>query len=103
MVVFKLVHPQARFENVGFLVHFLDSNDMRRAREQINANYAHGGGWCRFEGFEMLRNGNLKYPGDRPVQLLAEGWLREELIRVYDGSWVAIIQPTGEFEVARID
>jgi hypothetical protein len=50
----------------------------------------------------MTRDG-LCYPGDPPMPALAETRLREETIRVYDCSWVAIIQPDKRFEVCRLD
>jgi hypothetical protein len=88
---------------LGFIPAMLSAIDPRPAKEQINANYAHGGGWRSFAGFVMLPNGNMQYPEDEPTVLLAETALRNETIRFYDGAWLAIIQPSGEFEVCRID
>jgi hypothetical protein len=51
----------------------------------------------------MLENGNLSYPGDLETRLLFESNLRDETIRFYEGSWLAIIQPDGFFEIARLD
>jgi hypothetical protein len=98
-----LLHPQATFDTLGFLPGMLDTNDPRPAREQFDANYAHGGGWRAFNGFIMLPNGDLKYPGDPPTRLLAKTKLRDETIHFYDFSWVAIIQPDGTFEISRMD
>lgn len=96
-------HPQATIEMLGFLPEFLSDEDPRPAREQIDANYSHGGGWVPFKGFEMLPNGNLKYPEDPEVELIAETRLRDETIRFYNYAWLVIIQLDGSWEVARID
>ena len=78
-------------------------HDPRPAREQINEHYRHGGGWQPFVGIKMEAN-CLRYPGDPPFPLLAETHLRKEIVRLYGpGSWLAIIQPDGSYEVAKID
>jgi len=102
-MLWKLVHPQATPEMLGFLPEFLSEEDPRPAKEQIDFNYSHGGGWCPFKGFKMLPNGNLKYPGDPETELLAETKLREETIRFYNHSWCAIIQSDGSYEISRVD
>ena len=95
--------PRASLDMLGFIPEFLSLDDPRPAREQINEAYSHGGGWCKFEGFKMLPNGNIQYPGDPPVPLLFESHLRQEIIRVYQHAWVAIVQPSGIYEIARLD
>ena len=90
-------------ELLGFLPHFFHESDPRPAKEQIDTAYRHGGGWHSFPGFEMLPNGDLKYPGDPPTKLLAEAKFRDETIRFYQHSWLAIMQKDGSWEVARID
>jgi len=97
-------HPQATPDMLGFIPSFLSEEDLRPAREQLDQNYRHGGGWQPFTGFTMLPNGNLQYPGDPPVQVLAEATMNnKEVVRFYEHSWVAIVQPDGTFEVARMD
>jgi len=96
-------HPKATIEMLGFIPEFLDENDPRPAKEQLDSNYGHGGGWRSQPGFTMLPNGDLKYPGDPPFAMLAETQLRDEVIRVYNYAWVAIVQPDGTFEVCRMD
>jgi hypothetical protein len=98
----SMLHPEASPEHLGFIPSFLNEDDPRPAREQIDANYRHGGGWSPFVGFAMTRD-VLCYPGDPPMSALAETKLREETIRVYDYSWVAIVQPDGTWEVACLD
>jgi hypothetical protein len=97
-------HPLATPEMLGYIPDMLHEEDPRSAREQLDSNYQHGGGWQPFEGFEMLPNGNLQYPGDPCTLLLAEAMLHgKEMIRFYNHSWVAIVQPDGTFEVSRMD
>ena len=96
-------HPKATPEMMGYFPGFLSEDDPRPAREQIDSNYQHGGGWQPFHGFTMLPDGNLSYPGDPPVQLLWETKLRDETIRFYNHAWCSIIQPDGSFEISRVD
>jgi len=95
-------HPQARIEMLGYIPDMISEADPRPAREQIDANYRHGGGWSSFKGHVMKPNG-LQYPGDPLVPLLYEATLRDETIRFYDCAWVAIVQPDGSYDIARID
>lgn len=99
----KLQHPKCTQAMLGFIPSFLSEADPRSAREQLDDNYRHGGGWSPFQGFTVLPDGNLKYPGDPPTQLLAEAKLREEVIRFYEHSWVSITQPDGSVEIAHLD
>lgn len=97
----QLKHPRMTLDMLGYIPTFLHSDDPRPAREQIDSTYISG--WQPFKGFTMRSDGNLVYPGDPPMQLLAETRLRNELIRFYQGSWLAIIQLDGSFEIARLD
>jgi hypothetical protein len=96
-------HPKATPEMLGYIPGWIHEDDSRPIKEQIDNNYRHGGGWYNFQGFTMAENGNLHYPGDPPTLLLFEAKLRDETIRFYQHSWVAIVQKDGSFEVARID
>lgn len=97
------LHPKATPEMLGYIPLFLDEDDPRPAREQLDSNYGHGGGFRPQAGFEMMPNGDLTYPGDPPFAPLAETKLRDEIIRVYNYAYVAIIQPDGSFVVCRMD
>ena len=96
-------HPRATPEMLGYIPSFLSSDNPAGAAEQIHNCYRHSGGWSPFQGFRMLPDGNMQYPGDPPTRLLFEARLRQEIIRFYEHSWVAIVQPSGEFEVSRVD
>lgn len=94
------LNPQADYSSLGYVPGFLDLDDPRPAAEQIESNYVSG--WLPFSGFK-LRGTFLKYPGDPTLKPLAETHLRDEHILFYPDSWLAIIQPDGSFEVARLD
>jgi hypothetical protein len=95
--------PRVDPEMLGVIPSFLSEDDPRPAREQFDAHYRIGGGWRPMPGFTMLPDGALGYPGDPPTLALAETRLRDETIRFYEYSWVAVIQPDGSFEVCRMD
>jgi hypothetical protein len=88
---------------LGYIPDFLTVDSPLSAVEQLHRNYQHGGGWKKFDGFALLANGNLKYPGDPETRLLAEAYTNSELVRIYEHSWVAVVQIDGSFEVARMD
>ena len=104
MMTWVKIDPRITPEHLGFLPSFLDEDDPRPAREQIDANYQHGGGWNPFDGFSFHRERlSLTYPGDPPVKPLAMTKLRDEVIIFYDYSWLLILQPDGTWEVSRVD
>lgn len=90
---------------VGMIPAFLNEDDPRSAVEQLHYNYAHGGGWRKFDGF--LLNGSpypsIQYPGDPALPPLAFATLRNETIIVYPYAWVMVLQPDGSHEIARMD
>lgn len=99
----KTLHPLVTREHLGLLPYMLFTNDRRPAREQLDTGYRHGGGWRPFEGFKMLPDFSIQYPGDPVHRPIAECMLRDERVVLYDYSWVAIIQRDGSFEIARMD
>jgi len=89
---------------VGYLPFFFDPDDPRPAKEQIHERYQHGGGWHPFEGFQMAEDHtSILYPGDPPMHLIAIANLRNERLFFYEGQWLAIMQPDGSHEIARVD
>ena len=102
MMEWHMRHPEMRPDTLGLIPLFLSESDPRPAREQLDEHYQHGGGWRPIPGFSMSAEA-LHYPEDPPFALLAESKLRDETIRFYDCSWVAIVQPDGTFEVCRMD
>jgi hypothetical protein len=102
MLTFELLHPRMTHEALGLIPEFLSHNDTRPAAEQINTNYAHGGGWSPMRGWEM-EGDCIRYPGDSLLHPLAKAKLRDEEIFLYESAWLAIRQPDGSFEVSRVD
>jgi hypothetical protein len=93
---------------IGFLGHMLWDNNPRSAQEQLDAAYAHGGGFRPFNGFRLKHWGEegraeLVYPEDPPMRELSRCKLRDETIIMFDYAWVAVVQPDGSFVVSRMD
>ena len=101
-MIWTITHPQFTPDGLGYLPVIIRGDDPRPAKEQINDRYAHGGGWNPFPGFTMTE-GTLRYSDDPPLRLLAVARLRDETLRFYECSWLAIEQPDGSFEVSRMD
>lgn len=103
--VWELVDPHYTSEMLGpFLPTFLHTDDPRPAAEQFNERYQYGG-WQSFgkDKYTLDADNTLHYPGDPPFKPLAQCKLRDELICLYRGDFVAIIQPNRSFDVARLD
>lgn len=98
----RMIHPDAPIEALGYVPGFLRDDDPRPAREQFDERYAYGG-WSPNKGFKMLDNLAIQYPGDPALLPIAWRELRGEAIVMYPGALLAIIQPDGRFEVARMD
>jgi hypothetical protein len=98
------IHPKFEPETLGFIPSFLSEADERPAKQQIDANYRHGGGWRPASGFTLdTKTMNLNYPEDPPYRPLAMSTLRDEVLVFYDCAFLMILQKDGTFEVARID
>lgn len=97
------------FDIVGFIPTFLDTTNPESAVKQIDAAYAHGGGWHEFKGHTLVdpfgENPKLTYPGDPPTLAVAYWKLPEtdERVILFDHSWVAVVKPDETFNIARID
>jgi hypothetical protein len=74
------------------------------AEEEVNAGYAHGGGWHSFSGFSMDHAGVMSYSGDPDQFPVAKATNSlGETIYVYENAWVAIRQEDGQYDVSRMD
>ncbi len=92
----------------GLLTRFLYEEDPRSAAEQLDDRYQHGGGWRTIKGFTLKKGTNydqyyIFYPGDPPYLEVSRTQLRKEIVVLFQSAWVAVIQPDGNFEIARID
>ena len=102
MVKWTLLHPKATMAHLGMLAHFLSESDPNPAANQLHRHYSYGGGWRPQKGFTMSGAG-LCYPGDPPLRPIAEAIIRDETVRLFESSFVAVIQPDGSFETCRMD
>ena len=93
----------------GLLPEFFSLLDPRPARDQLHDSYAHGGGVRPFKGFTLSRDwrnsgtATLHYPQDPPMREVSRGMLREETIILFESSWLAIVQPSGDYLICRVD
>lgn len=93
-------HP----DEVGLIASFFDPSSEKRAAQQADENYAHGGGWHPQDGYELTEEGVLIYRDDGdPLHPLAVAQIRSETVRVYHYGFVSIAQADGSFEVSRMD
>ena|ERR1700761_2586873 len=95
------IHPKANYGHLGYIPDFLNVLDPRPAKEQFAEKYISG--WSPFKGHTKMEDDSLQYPGDPPMKPMWKAKLRDETIIVYQHAWVAIIQPDGSYEVARMD
>ena len=88
--------------DLGLLPSFLSEEDPRPAQEQLDANYPWGGYW-RSDKASIDNKHRLCYPGEPPRDWLAAAVLRDEMILIYPGDFVVILQPDGAFKFQRMD
>ena len=106
MIDIIMLDPRADPEMLGYLPGFLSENDPRSAREQLDANYQHGGGWNPLPGWKIVNplTASIQYPGDPKLHPFAMAVLHgTEQIFFYRHAQVAIIRSDGSFEIARLD
>jgi hypothetical protein len=103
-----MFRPFAPEELWGFIPTFLNTEIDKPAAVQINDNYQHGGGWRPIEGFTWNKETvMLSYPGDEPMRpnstMVFETPSRVEVLYLYPGALVLILQADGSWEVGRVD
>jgi hypothetical protein len=106
MIDFKplnAVIPQQMWDALGYIPDFLDINNPKTAIEQFDIAYKHGGGWSNFQGFTLLDNMRIRYPGDNPLKPFAMATFRDQEIYVYPGPWVMVKSSDGSFQISRMD
>jgi hypothetical protein len=105
MMVYFPLHPKFTIDHLGYLPGFLDEEDPDTARQQLDKNYRHGGGWRPMPGWEIMDMDDMTicYPGDPPLKPIAFTILHDETIYFYIHAFVLILQKDGSFEIARMD
>jgi hypothetical protein len=95
----------ATLEHLGFIPQFVNAHDPRPAKDQIDEQYQHGGGWRNYTGFKLGDDNRLisQYAEDPDLLPIAEAKHDHEQLFFYDHAWTCIKQPDGSFEVARLD
>lgn len=96
------------FYSAGFLPEIIQSGDDRPAAEQLDARYAHGGGFMPFEGFTLNRwetvgKAFITYPEDPPLREVSRAVLRDETLILFECEWLAIVQKGGSYKITRVD
>lgn len=95
--------------SAGLLPSFFSPKDPRPASEQLNDAYAHGGGFLPFKGFilghdwQNVNYASIHYPLDPPMWEVSRATLREETLILFEGAWLAIVQPDGSNVICRVD
>lgn len=103
MLNFVLLNKRYNLNDVvGLIPHFVDPDSQEPVARQFDRAYISG--WRPLQGFKLNRaNMTLSYPGDPPMRPVAFAVLRDEEIYIYPYAWVLILQPSGAFEVSRMD
>ena len=88
----------------GLIASFLNTDDPRPAKEQLDAHY----GWRPFEGFKLdLDNMSLTYGEgddvDPPLSPVSVIFFRQEKVILYPHAWVMVMQPDRSWEICRMD
>jgi hypothetical protein len=102
---FIILDSRMSVADLGYLPGFLSELSPKPVKEQLNSGYRQQGGWRSMKGFGLspAPDYHLLYPGDPPLRPWAQAALRGEMILVYPGDWVLILQTDGSFEVSRMD
>ena len=90
----------------GYLPLMLDERDPRSVQEQLNESYAHGGGWNSFSGFTLVERAGkyaLSYPGDPLMLEVSRAQFRDQLLVLFQYSWLGIIEEGKLIDAARVD
>jgi hypothetical protein len=101
MMLWITVDPRV---DLGFLPDLLSNEDPRPVKEQLTDKYSYGGGWNPMNGFKLNRETmKLSYPGDPPMWPIARTNVRNEVVCLYDCSFLLVMQADGNFEVSHVD
>lgn len=93
----------------GFIPEWIDERDERPMWEQVHENYAHGGGWQNFSGFDILSGDadnmyRIAYAGDPEMHEIGRIQREADRLIMFDHEWVLWQSATSdEWKMARID
>lgn len=88
---------------LGPIPEYLSPDDNRPAYEQLEERSICG--WHPEppeNGWMLLADDYVVYPGLRAMPPVAMAWLRDEKILVYPAGWICVVQRNGEFSIARM-
>lgn len=95
---------------LGFLPDLISNLYPGNVAEQLERNYAHGGGYRDLTKLEPgkwtfnKRNKTLRYRGESDIfNPLASVQIKDEMVYFYKYSLLAIVKPDGSFAVTRVD
>lgn len=103
--MWTLLHPRMTMDHLG-LIPMLISASGEPLKEQIQRNYAHGGGWSSAGFTKMIFNPedcSAKYPGDPKMFARAKFVNGDETLYFYDHAIVAVVSAAGVAEFSRMD
>lgn len=99
-------------ECLGILPAIIHPNSNQSAKEQIEVEYSHGGGYLPFgdgkftlENWPEIGRARLRYPGDPAFGEIARCVINatKETCILFDSELVAVVQYNGDFEIIRMD
>ena len=101
------VSQEDAWEQYGMLLSMLKESDPRKAAEQFDSGYQHGGGWNPpgvLQAVQGHQERVAEQTGDQPIRPILIIRFREERIFVYEHDIVrCIVQPDGSHEICRMD
>lgn len=101
---YKEAKTERLVEAMGYIPFWLKDKPKRwKLKDWFQRVYAHGGGWCPMDGWNLQDDGKLEYPEDPPIAPFAYFLVDDEVVYIYPHAWVCIKQKDGSFEVARMD
>lgn len=103
-MIWTSLNKRFDIQGLGFLPDLISDLDPRKVAEQLEDNYAHGGGWRPNKGFKFNPITHaLNYPGDPALLPLATAKCRDETLYFYDCAFLCVVQTDGSWEVSRVD
>lgn len=104
MAEWQFHHRGMTLEHLGLIPCWLSENNPKSIVEQMDAGYQFGGfKQYPINGYKVVGDKCLKYPGDPVLKPLASITIRDETLCFYDHAICAVWQKDGSFVAARFD